>query len=70
MKWLRKWWSHKREGQPRCEDPAFIRLVEAEAELEELKKRAEVATHVLNKRDSKNHWRESIEALIQSRGSA
>lgn len=51
------------------EDPAerekIAKLERAEAELQELKVRGERAVRLLNERSRRNHWRESVEQMIQ-----
>lgn len=41
------------------------RLEDAERTLEDLKTRKERAVRILGDRQSRNHWRESIEKMIQ-----
>lgn len=49
-----------------CESMA--RLEKAEKDLGELQQRAHAAVTVLNDRAKRNHWRESIEQMIQGAG--
>lgn len=42
-----------------------VRLAQAEADLEDLTARAEKAVRTLDARHRRNHWRESIEQMIQ-----
>lgn len=55
MKW------RKRRDQDSVADGV---LAEAEAEVSELRDRAQKAMQVLNDRANRNHWREAIEELI------
>lgn len=47
------------------ENGKMARLVEAERELEDLQDRANRAIAALDERQAKNHWRESIQRMIE-----
>lgn len=56
----------KRTGAPNDKDRANLaRLEQAESDLGVLKARASRAIGILDARDGRNHWRESIEQMIQ-----
>lgn len=54
----------KRHTDPN-EDEKIERLEQAEAEVEDLMLRAGTAIRFLDARHRRNHWRESIEQMIQ-----
>lgn len=43
----------------------IAKLVEAEHEVEDLVARKDLAVRALSERQKRNHWRESIETMIQ-----
>lgn len=47
------------------EEEKMARLEQAERELEHVKTRSDRATRILSDRGTRNHWRESIEQMIQ-----
>lgn len=52
-------------GRDQTEHEKIERLEQAEAELDSLKARASKAISFLDSRHQRNHWRESIEDMIQ-----
>lgn len=66
-------WGFKKKKSPatqtgpgdRVEDAKIERLERAEAEVENLKMRAHAAIQILDGRRERNHWRESIQEMIQ-----
>lgn len=62
VRYLFRFW--KRGDTPE-ETEKMERLEAAEQELEDLKARSTVAITYLRERQSRNHWRESIEKMIQ-----
>lgn len=57
--------SRKSREADTAEDEKMARLVKAETELDSLKDRASRATSSLMERRGRNHWRESIQEMIQ-----
>lgn len=53
-----------RRADPR-DDESMARLEQAERDLKGLQARAAAALHTLETRHSRNHWRESVEQMIQ-----
>ncbi len=54
-----------REREAAAEAEKMARLEKAEAELLVLQERKSRALRILSERDRRNHWRESIEEMIQ-----
>lgn len=55
------WRKSKRDSKAKKE----AELCRAEAQLETLRRRSEKASRELRERRNRNHWRESIEQMIQ-----
>lgn len=58
------WRLSKRREAAREEREQMERLDRAEDDLRVLQRRAQKANKVLSSRQSRNHWRESVEAMI------
>lgn len=56
---------HARKKRKTIERDKIARLEQAEADLSSLKIRASNAIRTLDNRQRRNHWRESIEKMIQ-----
>lgn len=57
---------HKRRtGDSPKDRENMVRLEEAEVQLKDLKQRAHIAITTLDQRVRRNHWRESIQEMIQ-----
>lgn len=62
--WFRNHIVSSRNGQEEAEREKMAALEDAEQQLASLTERSEKALHTLNTRDTSNHWRESIEQMI------
>ena len=60
---MRRFW--KRAECSSDEEKKVARLVEAEKSLGELQQRAHVAITYLDGRHRRNHWRESVQEMIE-----
>lgn len=64
MKTLSRIFREFRHGPDKGEDEKMARLEKAEAEMQALLLRADIAIEFLDGRRNRNHWRESIEKMI------
>jgi len=62
--WFRERFTREGNTQDEVEREKMAALDAAEKELASLRARSEKALNTLNRRDTSNHWRESIEQMI------